>query len=139
MSGSTNLINLLNLLYVTPLWLVENLVCFVHMLTWSLAPCLSCQGRGFWRFLLESFSHLQGSKLSCSPQTQLELQTTRGTHKHQLFNRTMLFCWCCFCCTWPVFARAFQFSKFQNQCINADVFHILLELLVNLQFRRTVC
>lgn len=39
--------------------------------------------------------------------------------------------------TWPVFARSLLLCKFLDEVIDADVFHILLEFLVNLWQRKT--
>lgn len=36
------------------------------------------------------------------------------------------------CATWPLFSRALLLSKLLNQTPDADVLHILLELLMNL-------
>lgn len=40
-------------------------------------------------------------------------------------------------CTWPVFARSLLLCKFLDEVIDADVFHILLEFLVNLRQSKT--
>lgn len=41
-------------------------------------------------------------------------------------------------CTWPVFARALLLRTFLDKVINANVFHILLELLMDLEQSRTI-
>ncbi len=40
-------------------------------------------------------------------------------------------------CTWPVFARALLLCKLLDEVIDSNVFHILLEFLVNLQRSKT--